>query len=392
MRPKKPRFVDGVQLEDNLYHRGSGVYYYVKPDGKRKEFRAETPTEANALAKQANARRGSYRKGDLAALIEDHIADSERRDPTLKAKRSWENRCYAMRNFPAEVGVDLPQLGPLHIGEWWDKLSAHQQKLRHAEFRRLFNYLMARGRAPKFEYNPFTTNDDRPRLLFDRTPDRARERLTIDEFWRIHAAAGELRLPGVQLAMELSLATFLRRGDLVALTWADNVTPEALRCVVSKSEAKRGRTKAARLAWPLAANPTVKEILRRARELAFANGACPFVLSQASRRRLRTDRKSHWAQILPEQISRGFEEARIAAGIHLDLPKGRKPASFHEVRSLADQAASHAGHDIETIQHAMAHSDKSQSLLYLANHELPFEEVKVRFTWAQLGRPGYGEK
>ena len=47
--------------------------------------------------------------------------------------------------------------------------------------------------------------------------------------------------------------------------------------------------------------------------------------------------------------------------------------------------ASEAGFDIKAIQKGMAHSDASMTNMYLANHELPYEEVKVQLSADQIG-------
>ena len=62
MRPKKPRFLDGVQLADNLYpdpRKRPGFYRYCRPDGSMRTFQAPTVLEANASAEAANIDRDS---------------------------------------------------------------------------------------------------------------------------------------------------------------------------------------------------------------------------------------------------------------------------------------------------------------------------------------------
>ena len=60
MRPKKPRFLDGVQLADNLYtdcRSAPGKYRYKRSDGSFFTFKAATVLEANASADTARATR-----------------------------------------------------------------------------------------------------------------------------------------------------------------------------------------------------------------------------------------------------------------------------------------------------------------------------------------------
>ena len=81
-----------------------------------------------------------------------------------------------------------------------------------------------------------------------------------------------------------------------------------------------------------------------------------------------------------------FTECRIKAGVHLELPEERTPATFHEVRSLASKLALDAGYELTLVQHAMAHGDPSTTQSYQDEHDLPFEPVPIIFTKEGLGR------
>jgi integrase len=81
-----------------------------------------------------------------------------------------------------------------------------------------------------------------------------------------------------------------------------------------------------------------------------------------------------------------FTEARIDAKVHIEIPEGRTPCTFHEVRGLASALAAKAGYDIEAIQHAMAHEDEKTTKGYQDEHELPYEQVPIIMTPELLGR------
>lgn len=395
VRPKKPRFVDGVQLEDNLYpdnKKRKGHFRYLRPDGTYRHFTAETVAQANKAAAKANANREEYapkreRKGltMLGAYVEDFVEYRERTSPTLKGKASWRNRCYQMRQFGRAIELPFSRLNRRHIDDWWLTQTHHQQKARHAEFRRLFNYLMGRGVLPKFDYNPFTTADDRPRFYVHAQPPRSKERLTIEQFWLIYKAAGTLGYEGLQIAMGIALTTFMREEDILTLRIDEHVEGNLLKRVIGKSLAKRGNTKACRLQWDVGNYDLLRQLIKRSRILSLKNARCPFVVSHWPKQKRRGVTKEHIAQVTPKRLQTMFNKARDLTEHWDKLDKAKKPPTFHEVRSLADKLASEAGYDISKIQHAMGHSDKSQSLMYLANHDLPFEPVEVRFTADQLG-------
>lgn len=397
-RPKKPRFIDGIQLEDNLYKdpRGRANHFqYTRPDSSKLYFHTDSVHRANELAKKANNNRDNYRstpkemggakESYLQQRIHDYIRQRELETPSLQAKESWRNRCYHMHKFARETTTPPAKLNRDHIQSWWNSLTRDQQKARKAEFRRLFNYLMGHKLLPKMEYNPFTTNDDKPILYLFEKQQRKRERLDTVTFWRIYEKAGELNYQALQIAMGLAITTFLRENDILTLCFDENIENNQLRVLISKSAAQKGETKASRLRWDLDKNKVLASLIETARANSRKNQNCPFIISHRPKQKRKGATKEHFAQVTPRRLQGMFREARDATGIWDELPYGKTPPTFHEIRSLADAKASEAGYKIDLIQEAMAHSDKSQTLLYQANHNLPYEEVDIEFTEKMIG-------
>lgn len=375
-RPKKTRIVDGVELVENLYpdsRRRPGYWRYRHADGSDRIFQAQDVHDANRIAVEANAVRGTVivkhikgaSKQQLAHHVPTYIAYQQRMNPALLAKKSWKNRIYALNQF-AEHFNELPlgQITWAHISQWWDTLTFNQQKLRHAEFRKLFNWLMAQKLLPKIEYNPFTTADDRARLIVKQKPPKARSPLTLQQYWTIYPRAGEMGYGGLQIAMAISLLTTWRREDIVSLRWDQNLKGRTLQLVVAKSAAQKGHARAARQAWNLDKYPALANVINRARELSLKNRRCPCVVSHWPERRI-WGGKEHLAQVTPERLSRMFAEVRDACGI-------TDGQSFHEVRGLSSTLYRIAGYQVEDIQSLMAHESKGTTLGYQDAEALPY--------------------
>lgn len=390
-RPKKTRYVNGVKLEDNLYpdNRGRSCYWrYKRPDGTFRHFTAETVDAANYIARYNNERRDSHspakpagnKLGTLAHYVDDFISYRETQSPDLTTKRSWHNRCYSLRQFTRTMTKQIAYLERSDVQDWWDTLSHHQQKARHAEFRKFFNYLMGRGLLPRMDYNPFTTADDRPRLYTRSQPARRAKRLTREGFWAIYRSAGELGYECLQIAMGISLLTFMREGDICDLRLDEDIEDNLMKRVIGKSENQKGSAKASRLKWDLGNYRLLRKLIQRARELSLQNRRCPFVISHWPKQRRLGKTKTHLAQVTPRRLIAMFDESRKRAGFTGDDAPG-----FHHVRSLADKLAADAGYNIKVIQHAMAHSSEEMTRLYQDGHELPYEPVEIAFTEEQIG-------
>lgn len=379
MRPKKTRKIDGISLADNLYKdpKGrAGYYSYRRPDGSKKTFTAATVHEANRLAEEANAARDLDlpvqtkipQRDNLRFHVPIYIAYQEKLNPELKKKRSWNNRQYALNQFAEH----FPRIGRVThdtIRTWWDTLTYHQQKLRMAEFRRFFNWLMGQGLMPRLQYNPFTTADDKPRLIQKQKPKKLRKRLSQESYRKIYNKAGNMGYECLQIAMAISRYTTLREGDICALRW-DNLADGELRVVVSKSEAQKGLARASRLAWVLKEHPILKKQIDRARELSLINKRCPFIISHTPKRRVWNEEKEHLHQVTADRLSRMFREVRDECGI--------ESTSFHEVRGLASTLYKTAGYTNDQIKELMAHESITTTIGYQNAHELPYQKVGLK--------------
>jgi len=380
MRPKKPRFIAGVQLADNLYpdpKKRPGHYSYHRPDGSKKTFQADSVDEANELAQEANALRDTDmaierpvpKRETLTFHVPLYVKYMEGLSPGLTKKESWTNRKYALQQFATEMNR-LTELTHDTIVRWWDNLTYHQQKLRHAEFRRFFNWLMRQGLVPKLQYNPFTRSDDLPRLLPKEKPKKARKPCTLPMYRAIYVKAPELDYEALQIAMEISRYTTLREGDIVMLRWDKHVVNGTLRVVVGKSLQQRGEVRAERLEWILDEHPVLKRAIDRARELSMKHARCPFVISHKPRRRVKSTMKEHHYQVTADRLSRMFNEVMHSCEI--------ESTSFHEVRGLSSTLYKQAGYTNEEIQEVMAHEDVSTTKGYQDPDALPYRKVTMR--------------
>lgn len=395
-RPRKPRFAAGEQLVDNLHpdpRRRPGCWRYKRPDGTWKIFRAESVTEANRLASEANAARdrlpaamdGKVDRATFAYHVERFITWRERHDPRLPTLENWRNRRGALRGFAKHFAhAPVHRITRPQLATWWETLTHHQQGLRFTELRRFFNWLAGEGCCPQLDYNPFTLADDRPRLYMIRKPDVARMRLEPVAFWTIYRKAGELEMPGLQIAMGISLVTALRRDDVCALELEEHAKGDCLRRIVGKSAAQRGQIHAARLEWDLTAQPVLADLIRRARVLSLKHYRCPYVVSHLPERKRRSS-KEHVCQVLPDRLTKMFAEARDATGLFADLPAGTKPPTFHEIRALSAALFSRAGYDVKAVQALMAHTDEDVTRLYQSGQELPYLRIDMQIPPEILG-------
>lgn len=194
--------------------------------------------------------------------------------------------------------------------------------------------------------------------------ERKRERLTLDVYRAIWAVAPAW----VQNAMDLSLLTLLRREDVVSLRFAD-ARDGALRVIPSKTEGSTG------VRLQIALDDQLQALLARARDAVVSPYVIHRLPGKARPSDMRAKDRDHHTQVLPEQLSRAFAEARDLAGIDCD-----NPPTFHEIRSLGGAMLIESGWTLQQVQALMGHADAAMTKVYLDGHEAPWVPVSTGIT------------
>jgi len=207
--------------------------------------------------------------------------------------------------------------------------------------------------------------DTNPALATRRfTHERQRDRLTLDAYVAIWTQAPQW----VRNAMDLSLLSLLRREDVVTAQFQD-VREGALYVVPSKTEG----TTLVKLKIDLGDEGAA--LVTRCRD----NVVSPYVIHRLPERARPSDQRAkerkHHTQVLPEQLTRAFAEARDAAGI-----TGKTAPTFHEVRSLGGALLMQKGWSLQEVQALMGHASEAMTKVYLEGHDAPWQPVSIGIT------------
>jgi len=190
--------------------------------------------------------------------------------------------------------------------------------------------------------------------------ERKRARLTKEAY----ASIREKAKPWLRLAMDLSLITLLRRDDIVSLKFTD-LRDGAIWVIPQKTEGSTLVKLKIRIGDELAG------LLEQARD----GVPSPYIIhrlpDKARPSNMRSSARQHHTQVMPEQLTRAFQDARQMAGI-----TGANPPSFHEIRSLGGALLTEAGWAMDQIQGLMGHSSASMTEHYLEGHDTPWIDVR----------------
>lgn len=394
-RPSRPRFYNGVELPANLYadaRKREDYWRYLRPDGSYKIFQAPLE-DAVRVANEANALREEFTPGiikkiparnSLPAMVLKYIEWRESYDAGLIKKQSWTNRKGLLRGFAEDFATTpVNKITLTVLIPWWENLTYHQQHARRSEFNKLFNWLVSNGYS-KLTDNPFSSSDDRPRLMERTKPIPKRERLTVDDFWAIYREAGNRKLEGLQIAMGISILTTMRIGDICSLMFSQHVTATSLRKTINKSESQRGSVNASHLEWLFADHPLLEELIKRTHALSLRNLRCPYVVSHMPAQRRVGVTKDHICQLTPDRLTKQFASVRDSlAGF--GLGDHSTPPTFHEIRALASDRYRAAGYSTKQVQEIMAHTDERVTKGYQAGHDIDWTQIGIKIDGDVLG-------
>lgn len=122
----------------------------------------------------------------------------------------------------------------------------------------------------------------------------------------------------------------------------------------------------------IALSDNLESVVERCRD----GSSSPFLVHRSPKRvpaRAKQEKnRQHHTQVLAEQLSRAFLEARDRAGIG-----GDDPPTFQEIRSLGGAELIRAGWTEQQVQELMTHGSVAMTRHYLEGHEVPWPEVQT---------------
>ncbi|HYG07722.1 MAG TPA: tyrosine-type recombinase/integrase [Stenotrophomonas sp.] len=343
---------------DNLYPNRDG-YKYRHPLTRRETWMGKDKAKAFAAARQLNALLSQ--SADLVARVTGTgktVADAVaifRQDDV--PSRKWGARTAAEYEIiirRVEKGLGERQLETLSVKDCAEWLRADTESERGRQTRRLvLGWILACAVEEGWiESNPATVTR---KFAFT----RKRERLTEETFRAIRGAAPHW----LQVAMDLSLLTLLRRDDVVNLTFAD-VHDGALWVVPSKTE------DSTLVKLKITLTPELQAVVTRARDSVVSPYLVHRLPEKARPQQKRAKAREHHTQVLPEQLTRAFQDAREAAGLDAE-----NAPTFHEIRSLGGALLRQSGWTLQQVQQLMGHASTTMTAVYLDGHDAPWSEV-----------------
>lgn len=325
----RQRLAKNRALPANLYMNPAGYYYYRDPERKTQKGLGKDRAEAVRAARQANAALAAREPSSLVDWVLGK-ADYTLLEWLPIYQELWEGKVQPAKNTLSGAKSLLKRIAEADIAK---------MRMRHIETAHIANFLdaftkasgsgMGRNMRSKLT-DIFRWAETQGVIDVGRSPVTAtfnpeykvkRERLSLEQFWLIHAEASIW----AKNAMMLALVTGQRRDDVANMKFAD-FKDGYLHVAQGKSggETKLQIDGAIKLAK---VGLSVAEVVAGCRDLIVSR----YLVHHTER----VSTAKPGEKVRPTTVSDAFAKARDRAGIA--ATEGRTPPSFHEIRSLAER-------------------------------------------------------
>lgn len=388
----RPRKREYRHLPDYLFFdRDRGVYKFILITGKKKtlgtdramciaiareynqRMRPESAPSIEGLIRESGGIKG---EGQPFAQHVDHIMERAIKDerPSQSTLDDWNNDALRVKEFFEKIpacDIELEHVNA-YITQYHPDSSANVQNRKVSFLKKLFSYAV--DESLMFD-NPAT------RKKMRRIDEKARRRLTLDQFQAIRRAAE----PWLRTAMDLAMQTTHARLEVSRIRYSISEPKNGVCGCLWLPAPENGidgtlyihrqkvqKKEASHVAIPI--GEELKRIIDNSRD----NVASPFVVHRIpERNNKRSKEVSHPTQVAPDYLSRAFSSTRDRLGLCDNMEMNERP-TFHEIRALAAFLFDKQGID---PQGRMAHSDAKSTKIYTQNHidwvVVPHGEIKT---------------
>jgi len=286
-------------------------------------------------------------------LIDEYI---EKRVPQKNwSKGSLNNYLGYFNRYQREFGREpVSKITVRFLSDWMEDNLTDSAYVQHrVRLNDIFAYAASRG---------YCKDNQAALLLVKKQGKSKRRRLTVQQFWAIHAKAPQW----MQIAMEIGLITLQRGVDIRAMKY-DHIKeyPDGSQRIEVAQQKTRDRSEAAFLA--IRVTPALQESIARSRDGIKS----PFIVHHRFTRHAKD--KEHWTQVLKKYFTDTFLEARAATGLFDGVPDEELPG-FHQIRALGIHLYEKR-HGKDYAQALAGHEDPKMTELYAAGHEVSYTPV-----------------
>jgi len=301
-------------------------------------------------------------------IVKKRVENEE--DLGNNAWSTFEKDCDRLIEFGGDVytkSIDLEFVND-YLAEFAEGKSNNVYNRKISFLKKVFNYLIDES-AMEVNYAE--------RKKHRKKQDKVRQRLTLENYLKIHESA-ELYL---QVAMELAIQTTHASLEISRIKYTECAmydTPKISNNLVVYGIMRIHRQKVQKLESSYVEIPITQAIKNTIDKSRTDKLACPYIVHRVGRYSTQIGEGcDHPFQVSSKYLSRGFTQLRDELGLYAHLSKEERP-TFHEIRALAAKMFKDIG---VSPSARMAHANEKTTEIYTENHvewtRVPAAEIKV---------------
>jgi len=360
----RPRLNNNKSLPPNLYFDKSlTMYRYRRPDNGIYTYFGKDKAKAIAAAKKLNSilMEGEELVAKVMSegktltqyinerFIPVHLPDRRLSEETLKGYQNQINHIHKKLGLHRTNNISIKM-----VGDFLSEINGARQANKYRGLLcTIFTYAKAEGFT---EINPAES-------ALIRMVNKQRLRLKYEEYKAIHKLAAEKNLEWFCNAMDLGLLTLQRREEVVHMKFSDIETeikdgnPVKILKVIQKKTQKHGASAYIKIIL----NAQLEALIAKCRNSGLPS---PFIVHRRPDQIVKSKKKKHHTQVLPDYLSHKFAEIRDETGLFKHLEVLERP-TFHEIRSLGIKLHEDAGYDAQALA---GHTNRQMTEHYKKGH------------------------
>ncbi len=302
------------------------------------------------------------------SVVKRRVKDEE--DLGNNALATFEKDCARLDKFGGGTytkSIDLEFVND-YLNEFADGKSNNVYNRKISFIKKVFDYLVDESAME-------TNYADRKKTK--KKEEKTRQRLTLDDYLKIHERA-DLYL---QVAMELAIQTTHASLEITRIKYTECTMydiPKMSNGLVVYGIMRIQRQKVQKLESSYVEIPITQAIKNTIDKSRSDKLVCPYVVHRVGRYRSQIGKGcDHPFQVSSKYLSRAFSDLRDKLGLYSQLNKEERP-TFHEIRALAAKMFKDIGISPSA---RMAHANEKTTEIYTENHvewtRVPAAELKV---------------
>lgn len=401
----RPRatFPSGNPLPKNIKHASRKEdkfkkYRYIKADGSIKTLQSDDEKVITETAEYWNTKMDEncesgdepkkFDKNSIAYHLDIFIQEHEEMFPSKVKSAKWKQNQQSIRKYlRPSLAEPTIILDKKLFKKMWLQMTPAVQRSCRGSLRSFYeylddNYLLSDDPRKKY-INPFV-DVTAGGFAYMEMPEKKTQILTLTMFNSMCSVAETKGFYFLKDAMLISMATYLREGDILSLRFDEDIRDGWLLKETSKSKARK-KTKSDIFEAELSHHPLLNEAIQRSMLRRTLNDNAPYIIHHKYQSKNKSEHKDHHSQVMRRFFNSCWNKCADEIKEMKSVLQEERPG-FHEIRALR-KSLDDGLRPSKDISVDMGHVDEKVTDAFYGTHAKPtVKTLEYAFNPTLLGK------